>query len=71
MRTTRSATRSTRGRSWLISSTAVQARAGGFDHTVSDKPTVHDYLAFLREAGFVEAGTVWQVGDDRVLVGIR
>jgi SAM-dependent methyltransferase len=48
----------------------VAERAGGFAHTVGDKPTVHDYLAFLREAGFAEAGTVWQVGDDRVVVGL-
>ncbi|GAY12762.1 trans-aconitate 2-methyltransferase [Pseudonocardia sp. N23] len=49
----------------------VEARAGGFDHVVDDKPTVHDYLAFLRDAGFAETGTVWQQGDDRVIVGIR
>lgn len=30
-----------------------------------------DYIAFLRAAGFAEAGTVWQYGDDRVVVGIR
>jgi SAM-dependent methyltransferase len=49
----------------------VQARAGGFEHTVHDRPTVHDYLTYLREAGFAEVGTVWQVGDDRVIVAIR
>jgi trans-aconitate methyltransferase len=49
----------------------VADRAGGFDHTVDDRPTVHDHLAFLRGAGFAEAGTVWQAGDDRVIVGIR
>ncbi len=49
----------------------VQARAGGFEHTVLDRPTVHDYLTFLREAGFAEAGPVWQMGDDRIIVGIR
>jgi SAM-dependent methyltransferase len=48
----------------------VAERAGGFAHTVDDKPTVHDYVASLREAGFAEAGTVWQVGDDRVVVGL-
>jgi SAM-dependent methyltransferase len=47
------------------------ARAGGFDHAVQDRPTVHDHLAFLREAGFVEAGAVWQFGDDRIIVGLR
>lgn len=49
----------------------VRARAGGFAHDVDDPATVHDYLAFLREAGFSEAGPVWQSGDDRVIVGIR
>ncbi|MCF7553657.1 trans-aconitate 2-methyltransferase [Pseudonocardia sp. WMMC193] len=48
----------------------VERRAGGFAHTVEDRATVHDHLAFLREAGFAEAGTVWQVGDDRVVVGL-
>lgn len=48
----------------------VAARAGGFDHTITDRPTVHDYLAFLREAGFRSAGTVWQYGDDRVIAGL-
>lgn len=49
----------------------VRRRAGGFEHTVHDRPTAHDYLAFAREAGFAEAGTVWQYGDDRVVVAIR
>lgn len=49
----------------------VAARNGGFEHTVDDRPTVHDYLVFLREGGFAEAGSVWQVGDDRIVVGIR
>lgn len=49
----------------------VVERDGGFEHTVTDRPSVHDYLTFLREAGFAEAGTVWQVGDDRVVAGIH
>ncbi|WP_040835508.1 class I SAM-dependent methyltransferase [Nocardia brevicatena] len=49
----------------------VRLRAGGFEHTVHDRPSVHDYLDFAREAGFAEAGIVWQYGDDRVVVGIR
>lgn len=49
----------------------VRARNGGFAHAVDEGPTVHDYLAFLREAGFAEAGPVWQAGDDRVILGIR
>ncbi|MEU4704855.1 class I SAM-dependent methyltransferase [Nocardia salmonicida] len=49
----------------------VRLRNGGFEHTVRDRPTVHDYVAFSRDAGFAEAGIVWQYGDDRVVVGIR
>ncbi|MFI5717283.1 class I SAM-dependent methyltransferase [Nocardia sp. NPDC051750] len=49
----------------------VRLRDGGFEHKVHDRPTAHDYLAFARDAGFAEAGTVWQYGDDRVVVGIR
>ncbi|WP_406230959.1 class I SAM-dependent methyltransferase [Nocardia sp. NBC_01009] len=49
----------------------VRVRDGGFAHTVHDRPTVHDYIAFAYEAGFAEAGIVWQYGDDRVVVGIR
>ncbi|MGW4632057.1 class I SAM-dependent methyltransferase [Nocardia sp. NPDC004415] len=49
----------------------VRLRDGGFEHTVHDRPTVHDYVGFARAAGFAEAGTVWQYGDDRVVVGIR
>lgn len=48
----------------------VRDRDGGFDHVVDDKPTIADYLVFLREGGFAEAGTLWQVGDDRVIAGI-
>ena len=48
----------------------VARRAGGFAHEVTDKPSVHDYLDYLREAGFGAAGTAWQIGDDRVIVGI-
>ncbi|MGW6334397.1 class I SAM-dependent methyltransferase [Nocardia rhamnosiphila] len=49
----------------------VRRRDGGFEHTVTERPTAGDYIAFLRAAGFAEAGTVWQYGDDRVVVGIR
>jgi SAM-dependent methyltransferase len=49
----------------------VAERAGGFAHEVTDAPSVHDYLAYLREGGFAEAGTVWQVGDDRIVAGLR
>ncbi|GAA5142368.1 class I SAM-dependent methyltransferase [Nocardioides marinquilinus] len=41
------------------------------EHHVDDVPTAADHRALLLEAGFAEAGTVWQYGDDRVLVGVR
>jgi len=43
----------------------------GVDHQVEDLPTVEDHLQALRDASFAEAGTVWQHGDDRVVVAIR
>ncbi|HEY3714534.1 MAG TPA: class I SAM-dependent methyltransferase [Jatrophihabitantaceae bacterium] len=43
----------------------------GVDHQVDDLPTVDDHLHALRGAGFAEAGTVWQHGDDRVVVAVR
>jgi hypothetical protein len=49
----------------------VAARDGGFEHTVDERSTVHDYVNFLRDAGFAESGLVWQMGDDRIVVGIR
>jgi trans-aconitate methyltransferase len=39
------------------------------DHGVGARLDVH--LNSLREAGFREVGTVWQSGDDRVLVAVR
>lgn len=48
----------------------VRDRDGGFDHVVDDRPSVHDYLDFLRAAGFREAGILWQIGDDRVIAGM-
>jgi SAM-dependent methyltransferase len=39
------------------------------DSTVS--PPLADHLDALRVAGFGDAGTVWQFGDDRVLVAMR
>jgi trans-aconitate methyltransferase len=39
------------------------------DHGVGAQLTVH--VKLLRAAGFREVGTVWQSGDDRVLVAVR
>jgi trans-aconitate methyltransferase len=35
------------------------------------EPVLPFYEAALRQAGFAEVGTVWQSGDDRVLVALR
>lgn len=48
----------------------VRERDGGFEHVVDDRPSVHDYLTFLRQGGFREAGILWQMGDDRVIAGL-
>lgn len=40
-------------------------------HATKDLPDFDDHLAALRHAGFAEVGTVWQHGDDRVLVAVR
>ncbi|MGI8880016.1 MAG: class I SAM-dependent methyltransferase [Jatrophihabitans sp.] len=41
------------------------------EHTVPDAPGVDEHMALLSAAGFTEVGTVWQHGDDRVLVALR
>lgn len=40
-------------------------------HPIEDPPTVDDYLEALRDGGCTQVGQVWQVGDDRVVVGRR
>jgi len=37
----------------------------------TDQPGLAAHVDALRAAGFGEVGTVWQVGDDRILVGLR
>lgn len=41
------------------------------DHNGSSDAYHDERLAYLTAAGFTEAGTVWQSGDDRVLVALR
>lgn len=41
------------------------------DHNVPDEPTLADHVGWLTDAGFSEVGTVWQCGEDRVLVAVR
>lgn len=40
-------------------------------HAVADEAHVVDYLEALRHGGCHRAGTVWQVGSDRVVVGLK
>ena len=41
------------------------------DHAVPELPLLPDHVGLLKVAGFAEVGTVWQHGDDRVLVALR
>lgn len=41
------------------------------DHSVPELPSLADHVELLRVAGYAEVGTVWQHGDDRVLVALR
>lgn len=42
------------------------------DHPeTSGKPAYQDHVDALRAGGFAEVGTVWQHGDDRVLVALK
>lgn len=40
-------------------------------HRVEDLPTYGRHVELLRAAGFAEVGTIWQSGDDRVLVAVK
>jgi trans-aconitate methyltransferase len=40
-------------------------------HSSENGLTVRDHAELLRQAGFAEAGPVWQFGDDHVLVAVR
>ena len=39
-------------------------------HSTPDSPSADEHAELLRAAGFTEVGTVWQHGDDRVLVAL-
>lgn len=46
--------------------------ATGTGHPEAEgKPALSFHIAALRHAGFTEVGTIWQQGDDRVLVALR
>jgi len=40
------------------------------EHSTSDSPSADEHAELLLAAGFAEVGTVWQHGDDRVLVAL-
>ncbi len=40
------------------------------EHSIPDLPSADEHVELLRGAGFAEVGTVWQHGDDRVLVAL-
>jgi SAM-dependent methyltransferase len=46
-------------------------RRHGHPPTVVESSRLDDHAGALRAAGFAEVGTVWQRGDDRVLVALR
>jgi len=48
-----------------------ERRARNYEHTGDPDVTLHDHFELLTAAGFAEVGTVWQSGDDRVLVAVR
>lgn len=45
--------------------------AASIAHSSENGLTVWQHAELLRQAGFAEAGPVWQFGDDHVLVGVR
>ena len=51
--------------------TSARASAGtAGSPRVEDVPTYGEHVDLLRAAGFAEVGTIWQSGDDRVLVAV-
>jgi SAM-dependent methyltransferase len=55
----------------LADLTAMRGGSAGVAHGADDVPSLDDHVAALHAGGFREAGTVWQHGDDRVLVALR
>jgi trans-aconitate methyltransferase len=51
----------------LLAERATRFPPGSHDHEL----TVQRHTELLRQAGFTEVGTVWQVGDDKVLVAVK
>lgn len=55
----------------LAEAFAEQARRRAEHPDTRDRPGIEFHVAALHTAGFTEAGTVWQYGDDRVVVAVR
>jgi SAM-dependent methyltransferase len=55
----------------LADLTAMRGPTGVAHGADDDVPSLDDHIAALHAGGFREAGTVWQHGDDRVLVALR
>ena len=50
----------------------VAARAAaGVEHAKAGQPSYAEHRTLLRGAGFSEVGTVWQCGDERVMVALK
>ena len=55
----------------LTGAFAERARRNAGHPETTVTPPLHEHIAALRAAGFGDVGTVWQYGDDRVLVALR
>jgi trans-aconitate methyltransferase len=55
----------------LAAAFALRAERDADHPETSGKPAYHAHVDALRAAGFGQVGTVWQHGDDRVLVALK
>jgi SAM-dependent methyltransferase len=55
----------------LAAAFAERAGRGAYHPEATVTPPLEDHVAALGDAGFTDTGTVWQYGDDRVLVAMR
>jgi hypothetical protein len=55
----------------LAGAFAERARRNAGHPEATVTPPLQEHIAALRAAGFGDVGTVWQYGDDRVLVALR
>jgi trans-aconitate methyltransferase len=55
----------------LAAAFAERARRSAEHPEATVTPPLHEHVSALRDAGFADVGTVWQYGDDRVLVALH